>query len=225
MKRAAKRRTKDQRRAASDAEHRLSALAGLVEGLASAIGPHCEVVLHDFRSPTRSIVAIGGRLTNRSVGGSMSEIGLSLLARGNDAQDQSTYMTRLPSGRQVKSTTLVLRDNRNKVFGALCLNFDVTGVTEVAELLAAIAGREAEGRVPATFTNDIKDVINVVLAQQLPNEKFLDLSPKQRVALFAVLDEKGVFGIRKGIMQVADRFGISRATAYSYLVRARKSKT
>jgi predicted transcriptional regulator YheO len=42
------------------------------------------------------------------------------------------------------------------------------------------------------------------------------------VALFRILDEKGIFGIRKGITQVAQQFGISRATAYSYLDRARK---
>ena len=63
----------------SDADQRLAALKTIVSGLAAAIGPHCEIVLHDFRTPEKSIVAIGGQVTKRSVGGSMSQIGLSLL--------------------------------------------------------------------------------------------------------------------------------------------------
>ena len=80
----------------SDADLRLSALKTVVSGIAAAIGPHCEIVLHDFRTPDKSIVAIGGRVTKRSVGGSMSQIGLSLLAEGEAAKDQMNYITQLP---------------------------------------------------------------------------------------------------------------------------------
>ena len=206
----------------SDADQRLAALKTIVSGLAAAIGPHCEIVLHDFRTPEKSIVAIGGQVTKRSVGGSMSQIGLSLLAEGEDAKDQMNYITQLPWGRDVKSTTLILRDNRNKVFGAFCLNLDITEVRSAAAFLSGISGQTAPIQAPATFTDDIREVIDVVLSQELRDQQFDELSAKQRVALFRILDEKGIFGIRKGITQVAEQFGISRATAYSYLDRARR---
>jgi predicted transcriptional regulator YheO len=206
----------------SDADLRLSALKTIVSGIAAAIGPHCEIVLHDFRTPDKSIVAIGGRVTKRSVGGSMSQIGLSLLAEGEAAKDQMNYITQLPWGRDVKSTTLILRDNRNKVYGAFCLNLDITEVRNAAAFLSGISGQTAPIQAPATFTDDIREVIDVVLSQELKDQHFDELSAKQRVALFRILDEKGIFGIRKGITQVAQQFGISRATAYSYLDRARK---
>lgn len=199
----------------------MAAFKTIVEGVAAAIGPHCEVVLHDFRTPDRSIVAIGGSVTKRSVGGSMSQIGLSLLAEGEAAKDQMNYITQLPWGRDVKSTTLILRDNRNKVFGAFCINLDITEVRSAATFLSAISGQTAPVQAPATFTDDIREVIDVVLSRELKDQQFDDLSAKQRIALFQVLDEKGIFGIRKGITQVAQQFGISRATAYSYLDRAR----
>lgn len=206
----------------SDADQRLAALKTVVGGIAAAIGPHCEVVLHDFRTPDKSIVAIGGRVTKRSVGGSMSQIGLSLLAEGEAAKDQMNYITQLPWGRDVKSTTLILRDNRNKVYGAFCLNLDITEVRNAAAFLSGISGQTAPIQAPATFTDDIREVIDVVLSQELKDQPFEELSAKQRVALFQTLDEKGIFGIRKGITQVAEQFGISRATAYSYLHRARE---
>jgi predicted transcriptional regulator YheO len=223
MSKPVKRRAKQRKEALrSDADERLDVIKGLVSGIAAAIGPHCEVVVHDFRTPEKSIVAIGGRVTRRSVGGSMSQIGLSLLAEGEAAQDQMNYLTKLPSGRDVKSTTLVLRDNRGKVYGAFCVNFDVTDMRNAAAFLTSIAGSNLPTQSPKTFTDDIREVIDVVLTQELHSETFGDMPASQRVELFRTLEEKGIFGIRKGLTQVAKQFNISRATAYSYLRRARQ---
>lgn len=224
MSKTAKPRTERRKQVArSDADDRFDVIKGLVSGIAAAIGPHCEVVVHDFRTPEKSIVAIGGRVTRRSVGGSMSQIGLSLLAEGENARDKFNYLTKLPSGRDVKSTTLILRDNRNKVFGAFCVNLDVTDMRNAAAFLTGISGDSAPTEVSTTFTDDIREVIEVVLSHELHSQSFEELPPIQRVDLFRTLDEKGIFGIRKGLTQVAERFSISRATAYSYLHRARQA--
>ncbi len=71
------------RRQASDADLRLRAIADIIGPLAQSLGPHCEIVLHDYRIPDRSVVAVAGRVTARRVGSAMSEIGLSVLAEGN----------------------------------------------------------------------------------------------------------------------------------------------
>ena len=47
----------------------LAALAPVVDGITATFGPMCEVVLHDYRRPEQSVVAIAGSVTGRAVGG------------------------------------------------------------------------------------------------------------------------------------------------------------
>ena len=202
----------------------IGALVPVVDGIAATFGPVCEVVLHDYRRPEQSVVAVAGALTGRSVGGAMSEIGLRMLARGDEAADELNYPTRTRNGRQLKSTTMVLRDSTGAVFGALCVNVDVTAVQQAQVLLAGIAG-SAVAQTPdtTTFGNDIDSVVEAIVDAHLLRRSltWVQLDRAQRLELFRSLDEHGVFAVRRAIEQVAARLGISRASAYSYLSQAR----
>ncbi|WP_051735543.1 helix-turn-helix transcriptional regulator [Streptomyces sp. NRRL B-3229] len=201
----------------------LAALRPVVDGIAATFGPVCEVVLHDYRRPEQSVVALSGAVTGRSVGGAMSQIGLRMVARGDEAADELNYVTRTDTGKLVKSSTMLLRDSSGAVFGALCVNVDVGAVNEVHALLGALAGT---GAIPAeppvtTFGDDIDSVVDVMLdAHQHQSWALLDRAG--RLDLFRSLDERGVFAVRRAIEQVAGRLGISRASAYSYLSQSRK---
>ncbi|MCF4136053.1 helix-turn-helix transcriptional regulator [Streptomyces sp. Tue 6430] len=202
----------------------LRALVPVVDGVAATFGPVCEVVLHDYRRPENSVVAVAGEVTGRAVGGAMSEIGLRVLARGDDADDELNYVTRTAGGRTVKSSTMVLRDSAGTVFGALCVNVDVTEVGRVQTLLAALAGAAGPPADPplTTFGDDIDSVVDTLLDTHLPRDRtWAGLERTRRLALFRALDERGVFAVRRAVEQVAARLGISRASAYSYLSRAR----
>ena len=118
----------------------------VVNGIAATFGPVCEVVLHDYRRPEESVVAVAGAVTGRTVGGAMSEIGMRVLARGDEADDELNYVTRTGTGRTLKSSTMVLRDSAGTVFGALCVNVDVTEVGRVQSLLAGSPGRRSARR-------------------------------------------------------------------------------
>jgi predicted transcriptional regulator YheO len=203
----------------------VAALAPVVDGLVATFGPMCEVVLHDYRRPEESVVAVAGSVTGRTVGGAMSEIGMRIVARGDEADDELNYVTRTRAGKLVKASTMVLRDSTGTVFGALCVNVDVTAVSDAHSLLGALAGI---GGTPAdvpvtTFGNDIDSVVDAILdAHQLrQNGSWAALDRAQRLELFRGLDARGVFAVRRAIEQVAERLGISRASAYSYLSQAR----
>ncbi|MCX4766985.1 PAS domain-containing protein [Streptomyces sp. NBC_01275] len=224
-------------RGARDAERDaiLRALGPVVAGIAATFGPVCEVVLHDYRRPEKSVVAVAGAVTGRTVGGAMSEIGLRVLARGDTADDELNYVTRIGDGRLVKSSTMLLRDSAAAVFGALCVNVDVTEVTRAQSLLAALAGAGGTptgtpegvlGKAPVTtFGDDIDSVVDALLDAHLARQEqtWAGLDRTRRLALFRSLDEHGVFAVRRAIEQVAARLGVSRASAYSYLSQARAS--
>jgi predicted transcriptional regulator YheO len=200
----------------ADADQRLSALAEVIGPMAEALGPSCEIILHDYRQPEHSVVATAGSVTQRKVGSAMSEIGLAVLAEGNRAQHRMNYLATTPNGRIIKSSTIVLRDKNQNVFGALCINTDVTALRHAAVAIAGLIGEQVRPQ-PTTFTDDIRVVIDTVLAEQLDGRTPGSLSREDRLAMFRTLDERGIFGIKRGLSQVAERLGISRATGYTYL--------
>ncbi|WP_432155270.1 MULTISPECIES: helix-turn-helix transcriptional regulator [unclassified Streptomyces] len=203
----------------------LAAVRPVVEGIAATFGPLCEVVLHDYRRPEASVVAVAGSVTGRAVGGAMSEIGMRVLARGDTAADELNYLTRTPRGDLVKASTMVLRDSSGTVFGALCVNVDVTALDRARSLLGSLAGAadRAADAPETTFGDDIDSVVDALLDRHLsPHDRaWTALDRAERIALFRGLDTHGVFAVRRSVEQVAARLGISRASAYHYLAQAR----
>ncbi|MFH8496478.1 transcriptional regulator [Streptomyces coeruleorubidus] len=203
----------------------LAALTPVVDGIATTFGPVCEVVLHDYRNPEKSVVAVAGSVTGRTVGGAMSEIGMRVLAHGDEAADELNYVTRTRNGTLVKSSTMVLRDSTGAVFGALCVNVDVSAVSQVHGLLGALAGLgAAPAELPTTtFGNDIDSVVDALVDAHQSRQRgsWAELDRAERLELFGGLDTRGVFAVRGAVEQVAARLGISRASAYNYLSQAR----
>ncbi|MEG8280342.1 helix-turn-helix transcriptional regulator [Streptomyces sp. AHA2] len=203
----------------------LAAMTPVVGGIAATFGPVCEVVLHDYRNPQESVVAVAGSVTGRAVGGAMSEIGMRVLAGGDEAADELNYVTRTRGGALVKSSTMVLRDSTGAVFGALCVNLDIGAVGAAHRLLGALAGADtAPAELPTTtFGNDIDSVVDALVDAHRSRQRgsWAELDRAERLELFGGLDARGVFAVRGAVEQVAGRLGISRASAYSYLSQAR----
>ncbi|EPJ39448.1 hypothetical protein STAFG_3486 [Streptomyces afghaniensis 772] len=207
----------------------LAALKPVVDGIAATFGQVCEVVLHDYRKPEQSVVAVAGSVTGRTVGGAMSEIGMRVLSHGDEAADELNYVTRTRNGTLVKSSTMVLRDSAGAVFGALCVNVDVGAVSQVHGLLGALAGLgAAPAELPTTtFGNDIDSVVDALVDAHQSKQRgsWAELDRAERLELFGGLDTRGVFAVRGAVEQVAARLGISRASAYNYLSQARAARS
>lgn len=199
-------------------------MSPLVRGIAATFGRTCEVVLHDFRHPEHSIVEIAGEVTSRHIGGSMSQIGLAILAQGDAAQDKLNYLTRTPDGRFIKSSTILLRDHHGHAFGALCINLDVTELCFLAHLMGELAGVSSEQPTAITFGDDVSQIIQAVLHEQemALGRPLTHLTKKERLALFQELDQRGIFTLQRAVPQVAEQLGVSRATIYSDLAVARE---
>jgi predicted transcriptional regulator YheO len=204
----------------------LAALRPVIDGLAATFGPTCEVVLHDYRNGEQSVVAVSGTVTGRKVGGALSEIGLAVLAQGDAAVNDVNYVTRTPDGRLVKSSTMPLRDGTGRVFGALCVNVDVTALRQAGDLLAALAGT-APAQVPVTtFSDDFDEVVDaLVRAEETTRGRPVGaMSRPERLELLSALDRRGVFTVRNAVPRIADRLGMSRSAVYADLAEARKAR-
>lgn len=157
----------------------------------------------------------------------MSLIGLSMLRQGDDAVDDLNYITRLPDGRVLRSSTVLLRTDAGHVVGALCVNVDITELRQAGRLLSQLSGVADEMETPqTTFSPDADSVIDSALAEAEANlgHPLTRLSVGERMQVFRLLEQSGVMQLRRAVPVIAQRLGLSRATVYNYLMKLRREE-
>lgn len=211
----------------------LAILKPLVEAVGATIGPHCEVVLHDLRTPEHSIVAIwNGSVTGRGVGGPvvggpMKDVALKLLdAEVGESTLSVGYKTETRDGRELRSTSLVLRTPEGKPVIAFCINVDLTAITMARSLLdeisrVAFAGDETS---PAEVAQtEVSEIIAQIIQEAIERvgkpPRFMEREDRLRAV--RLMHERGLFLVRGGVERAADVLAISRFTLYGYLKEIR----
>ena len=191
----------------------------LVRMVAASIGRNCEVVLHDLRTPNASVIEIAGNLSERHIGAPVNEISRWLLAQGKDLEEKSNKLIRTARGRTLKSSALLLRGPNGKAFGVFCVNIDVTELISVSRIMADMAGADESIPQPPKLGDDIAYVVQTVLAaEETKIGSRLNIGVREdRVRLFRALQTHGVFTLKRAVPRLAEHFGVSRATIYTYL--------
>jgi predicted transcriptional regulator YheO len=207
----------------------LPALEPIMKAVAAAVGPHCEVVLHDLskRDVEHTIVAIeNGHVTGREVGGPSTNRGLELLRREAEDHDEYGYKGRTGDGRELRSSSVYLRDADGRVIAALCINVDLTPL-QAARAALDTALRPAVEEPPArdeeVFASDISEVLDTLIdgAIARTGKTVALMGRDDRIAVLRFLDERGAFFVKRAVDRVARRLNVSRVTAYNYLEHVR----
>ena len=193
-------------------------LTRLTEGLGQALGPNCEIVLHDFSQPEQSIVAIAnGHITGRAVGDTLDVLGFQLL-RQRPTGDLLNYRTNAKNGKILRSSSIFLRDNDGDIFGAICVNSDISSLINLHEWLRRELSSE-EGLVEEHFEHSVEEVLDRLFTTALDSigKPANDLTREEKVSIVAQLEAKGAFLIRYSVDRVAERLSLSKYTIYNYL--------
>lgn len=211
----------------------LETLKHVVAGLEKILGNNIEVVLHDLSKPGRSVVAIAhGEISGRTVGspiisGPFDDLGLRQLISGGAREPGEThtiisdYRTRTRSGRQLDSTSIMLRDVTGEAYAALCINADRTKLRELQALIRDLAG-EADAAMPApapvepgSVDSLVQEIIeNAIAASGKPVSM---MSKEDKIEAVRQMNNRGLFLIRSSVDLVAASLGVSRFTIYNYL--------
>lgn len=204
----------------------VSMLARLAEGLVSTFGNTCEVVVHDFGLLPNSIVAIAGDITGRTIGDPMTNFGFRLMKTGKQ-DDALNYRSTAPDGRQLKSSTLFIRDENEEPIGCLCVNIDLTEFTIAKSAIDRFCKTQDSDTPHGGFTKDIHVVLQDYLEWALRHVDVpVQLMQKEhKLQVIERLDEQRIFQIRGAVDLVAKALLASKYTVYNYLdeVRARRT--
>ena len=196
----------------------LGVLKAIGEGVSATLGDWCEVVIHDLKDLDRSIVHISGNVTGRKVGGHMTDLGLANIRSGR-TEPLMNYTAYTDDGKTVKSSTICVHDETGKPVAAFCVNLNVTPLLLFSRFLRTLPAGQDEPDVSESFSEDLGQMVETMIAEcayQVGKPISL-MSKSDRVRVVKLLDERGVFQLRKSVPLVAERLGVTQKTVYNYL--------
>lgn len=198
-----------------------------MKAVAAAVGPQCELVLHDLtgRDLEHTIVAIeNGHVTGRDVGGPSTSLGLELLHDEAADHDDYGYRGRTRDGRELRSSSVYFRGEDGHVIASLCINVDMTPLQTARASLDEILRHGQELSEPhEIIAEDINEILDQLIdtAVASTGKSPALMSRADRVEVLRYLDNKGAFHVKRAVDRVARRLGVSRVTAYNYLEEIR----
>ena len=201
----------------------LNFVSKLVDALGQTFGKYCEIVVHDFNSPESSIIAIAnGALTGREVGDTLDSLGFQLL-KTHPASDLLNYRTKTKEGKELRSSSIFLRDENGQIFGALCVNVDISGLLKAQEWFQEALG-SAGATIDERFERSVDEVLETLIQNAISSigKNPADMTRDEKVAIVAYLETKGAFLIRYSVERVAELLGMTKYTIYNYLDEIRK---
>ena len=199
-------------------------LERLTHALGEAIGKNCELVLHDFSEPEKSVVAIAnGHVTGRKVGDTLDVLGFQLLRQPPDG-DLLNYQT-TKSGKVLRSSSIFLRNEQGEIFGSLCINCDLTGLLKLQEWLQGTIDAPQTGP-QEEFEQSVDEVLDRLIRDAIysTGKDISQLTRDEKIAVISYLDSKGAFLVRYSMDRIAELLSLSKYTIYNYLdeVKARQ---
>ncbi|GFH92256.1 transcriptional regulator DauR [Lachnospiraceae bacterium] len=201
----------------------LNSYCAILEGLADYLGSGYEIVLHRLDNFEHSVINIvHGEYTGRKIGAPITNKALEMLKKFNETGNSSdTYYSANTKGEPLKSTTIAIRGENNRIIGLLCMNYYMnTSFYEFINnfTLSQTPNMESSPAVE-TFASNVDDMILSTLEHarhQIYNDSSI-LSSNKNKAIINLLYEKGIFQIKDAVPKVADLLGISKNTVYMHL--------
>lgn len=203
----------------------------LADYVAALLGPHTEVVLHDFSDLDHSIVYIvNNQLTGRVVGDTATDLLLDFLtnkeSEGNDFLTNYSSMSK--SNKLLHSSTYFIKNSQGKLIGALCTNTDLTIYNDALKAIktfipnATITNQttdEPNNEIKETFYESPEKMtlhkIEIELNKlSIPPER---MTSDEKAAIVGRLYKMGIFKLKGSVQKTAHKLKTSEASIYRYI--------
>ncbi len=190
-------------------------------------GNKCEIVLHDLtKDYNHTIVDIrNGHITNRTIGGCGSNLGLEVLSGNVVDGDRFNYIIHTPTGRILRSSTIYMKDQSGKPLASLCVNLDITETVQLEAVIKSYNNYDISQEQTEIFAQDVSGLLDqlIIDAQKITNKPFENMNREEKIEFINYLDKKGAFMITHSSEKMCELLSISRFTFYNYLETARSN--
>ena len=213
----------------------LSSYCQTLDGLSNYLGNGYEIVLHSLEDYEHSAIkVINGYHTGRTEGAPITDLALKMLEqiRRNEENDHGViYFSTNVKGEPLKSTTIPVKGEKNRIIGLLCINFYMN--TTMADFFRNFAvpvpsdstGLTLSGQIHETFSQSSSDLLDQTIQtvrQEVLMDSAISSTNKNKEIIFR-LYQQGIFNLKDAVITIADALGISKNTVYLHLRNLEKT--
>ena len=195
------------------------------EIIAEMFAPNLEVIIHDLQAPEHSIIAIfNNHVTGRKIGDGTSDIGYKKLA--DELPDKIVnYNNQSPSGADLKSSSLTIRNSDDEIIGSMGFNFDLSSFVNIKEFLEIFTKTVVLDKLPNReqfFMWSVKDEIQQALAKYITIHDLQGkaLTRKDKLNVIAFMKKEDHIKKKGAISILSELLAVTRPTLYKYIKEA-----
>lgn len=200
----------------------LQSYCKMAEGLAGYLGSAYEIVIHSLANMEHSVIAIvNGEHTGRTVGAPITNKALEMLQFFSDhKKNAECYFSKNKSGDPLKSTTIAIRGENNRVIGLMCINFYMNSSFEdIISNFIPPEKKTSDAYRNEAFEANVDDMIATAF-NSVKEKVMLDSSissSNKNKAIVWMLADSGIFKFKDAVVRVSELLGISKNTVYLHL--------
>lgn len=202
----------------------LQNLIDIADGIAKQFGQNCEVAIHDLSGDLEHsiIYIVNGHVTNRTPESGTSKVVLETMHKDpSTVKDHLGYLTRTPDGKILKSSSMFIRDDNNKVHYILSINYDITQLLSFNQAIKDLATTEPapDNDQADQIVTNVNDLLDNLIKQsvELIGKPVAIMNKDDKMKAIQFLNDAGAFLVTKSGNKVSEYFGISKFTMYSYI--------
>lgn len=193
---------------------------GVAEAISKLLYPFAEVVIHDLVK--NQIEAIFNPISKREVGDSSYLDHIDFKDYDKSLSTIGPYEKLNYDGRKMKCIITLIKDNKDKIIGTLCINLDVSVFDKYQSILDAFLTNndtQMSEQKQNIFRDTLYEKINKFVKEYCINNTLSidNLTRNQKKDLILKLKENGALDGKNASKYIASSLGISRATVYNYL--------
>lgn len=193
----------------------------MIDGMAEYLGEGYEIILHSLQNLDKSVVKIiNGHYTGREEGASITDLALSMLAKIEESNEVKSlcYFTKNKAGVTLKSATIPIVGEHNRIIGLLCMNFH-TEIAFAKMLSSFMPGASNSNQIMENFTDNVDDLVSAALEEAknkiLPNPAISPTNKNKEI--ICILHQKGIFNIKDSVVKISELLNISKNTVYLHI--------
>ena len=205
----------------------LNSYIPVLDGLANYLSSCYELVLHSLEDYDHSVICIyNGEHTGRKVGAPITDLALKMLEQIEEGHvDSLVYFSWNAKGEPLKSTTLAIRGEGNKVIGLLCINMYMN--VPLIDMINSYVPDSAlnSHSFTETYTQNPDELIESTLEEEklsVLSDSTILPSNKNKIIIERLYD-KGIFQLKDSVIKVEKLMGISKNTIYMHIRNHKKN--
>lgn len=203
----------------------LESYCQMLDGMSKYLGDGYEIVLHSLEDCSHSAIkVINGFHTGRTEGAPITDLALEMLDRIQKQEginQDITYFARNKKGEPLKSATIAVSGENQRIIGLLCINFYLN--TPLVDFLNGFTKDDlTEIKFPSSlenFSSNSQELVEEIV-KQVRQEVYSDTGislQKKNKEIIQRLYSKGIYNMKDAVIKTAQILNMSKNTVYLHL--------